>query len=332
MRELQARDEERRRLLDQIRGSLGPDVGEALIDPRVMNVLVNADGRLWLDTYERGMYDTGITLPPLQVEAALSVIASALGEEINARRPILEGELPDGSRIEGWVPLVSEAPAFSIRKHHPLIPFAEYLAQGIVDARQADGLRAAILARQNILIVGGAGSGKTTFASAVLDEMARLLPPSERFIILEDTRELRVSAVNRLALRTKRAATQWNRERPEEQSVTLNDLVRSALRTPIGRLIVGEVRGGAETAEMLEAWGTGHPGLATLHAPSPQAAFTRLEILVRKAGMHPDPYFLAQVVNVVVVISRTGPRSWRVTEVVKVAGYDAVEGYVFNQL
>src|SRR5919108_2406885 len=160
MKELAARAEEHRRLQDQIRESLGPDVGVALGNDAVMNIILNPDGRLWLDTYERGMFDAGVRIPPLQAEAALGVIASALGEEINARRPILEGELPDGSRIEAWMPPVSEAPAFSIRKHAPLIPFAEYLARGIVDARQADGLRAAILDRQNLLIIGGAGSGK----------------------------------------------------------------------------------------------------------------------------------------------------------------------------
>jgi Flp pilus assembly CpaF family ATPase len=327
MQELEARREERRRLQAQIEESFGP-AKPWLENLRVMNIMCNPDGHLWIDSYEEGMVDTGVRMSALQVEAALAVVASALDEEINARRPILEGELPDGSRIEAWVPPVSETPCFSIRKHAPLIPFGVYLQDGIVTAHQAEVLRHALTTRQNLLIIGLAGSGKTTFLSALLDEQRRLLPPSERFVVLEDTRELRLPGGNVLRLRTKRAPV----TAPAHQDVTLHELVKSALRTPIGRLIVGEVRGGPETLEMLEAWGTGHPGIATVHAADPHAAFTRLEGLVRRTGQTPDPFFLGQMVNLIVTIARVGRRSWRVTEIVHVEGYHAVEGYRCNQL
>jgi Flp pilus assembly CpaF family ATPase len=200
--------------------------------------------------------------------------------------------------------------------------------EGIVSAHQAGVLRETLLSSQNLLVIGAAGSGKTTFLSALIDEQLRLGHPSQRFVVLEDTRELRLPQGNVLRLRTKRAPL----FAPEHWDVTLHDLVKSALRTPIGRLIIGEVRGGPETVEMLEAWGTGHTGLAILHAASAQAAFTRLEALMRKAGVPPDPFFLGQIVNVIVTIARTGHRSWWVMEVAKVEGYRAAEGYLTTQL
>jgi len=176
-------------------------------------------------------------------------------------------------------------------------------------AHHAEALRQAVLDRENILVVGGTGSGKTTLANALLAEIART---GDRLVILEDTRELVSTARDAVQLRT------------QPGSVTLADLVRSTLRLRPDRIIIGEVRG-AEALDMLKAWNTGHPGgITTLHANSASSALTRLEQLVEEATTALPHALIGEAVDVIVFMSRaSGAR--RVEQALRITGFDGAE-------
>src|SRR5438874_8179822 len=146
--------------------------------------MLNPDGGLWVESQRNGMCDTGAQMGGAQAENLIGTVASMLGTVVHAGSPIVEGELPlDGHRFEGILPPVSTAPVFVIRKRPGAIyTLEDYVTAGIMEPWQADGLRHAIRARQNLVIAGGTASGKTTLANALLQEMAVLGDPTERFV------------------------------------------------------------------------------------------------------------------------------------------------------
>ena len=306
--------EQQQRLHEKLRRELGPVVLAALEDPDITEVMLNPDGCLWVESQRAGMRDTGRQLPAMQAENLIGTVAAMLGTVVNASAPIVEGELPlDGNRFEGILPPVSTAPVFVIRKRpSALYTLEDYVGAGILDAAQAAVLRAAVRERQNLLIAGGTTSGKTTLANALIAEMVRLGDPTERIVILEDTRELQCRARNAVQLHTGDVAD-------------LTRLTRVTMRLRPDRIIIGEVRGG-EALALLKAWNTGHPGgLTTVHANSAPAALMRLDTLIQEAGVPPQPRLVAESVDLVVFIART-PDGRRVRELAAVTGYDPATG------
>src|SRR5262249_4284142 len=173
---------QRARLEEKLQRELGEAVLGALIDPDVIEVMLNPDGQLWLETHRNGLVPTAHRIGRLHAENLLGTIAAILGTVVTSERPLLEGTLPDGSRFQGALPPISPAPSFVIRKRaQKVYSFGDYVASSIMEPWQAEVLRAAIVERQNIVIAGGTGSGKTTLANATLAEMALLGDPSERF-------------------------------------------------------------------------------------------------------------------------------------------------------
>ena len=321
--ELSLHDQLHVRLEEKLRRELGAAVLDALADPRIIEVMLNPDGRLWLDELGVGMRDTGTIVPAAQAENLLGTIAATLGSIVNAERPILEGELAlDGSRVCGLLSPVVRAPAFCIRKAASAVyTLDDYVRDGILDVAASFGvsdlldappyghaatLRHAIATRQNILVVGGTQSGKTTLTNGLLHELACSVGDEQRVVVLEETRELRCTVGNHVALRS-------------TDTIDLTRLVRTAMRLRPDRIIVGEVRG-AEALAMLKAWNTGHPGgIATVHANDAHAALIRLEQLVQEANVPAQPALIAEAVDLIVVIVRT-PTGRRITEVARVRG------------
>ena len=253
-----------------LRSAFGPAIAAALQEPQVIEVMVNPDGRLWLDRLDQGRIATETRLQWSEVERIIRLVASHIRLEVHERSPIVSAELPEtGERFEGLIPPVASAPCFSIRKPARIVHrLTDYISDGIINDHAASLLRELVQSRQNIIVVGGTSSGKTTLVNALL---AEVVESNERIVILEDTRELNCAAEDCVSLRTKPGV------------VTLSDLVRSTLRLRPDRIIVGEVRG-AEALDMLKAWNTGHPGgLATLHANSARGALYRLEQLIQEA-------------------------------------------------
>jgi P-type conjugative transfer ATPase TrbB len=311
---------QRARLEEKLKRELGPSILAALADPNVVEVMLNPDGRLWLDVLDYGMHDTGERIESAQAESLLGTVAMMLGTVVNAEHPILEGELPfDGSRIGGALPPVTSNPTFAIRKRATrLFTLADYVSSGALDPGHAEMLRTAIGNRENILIAGSTGSGKTTFANTLLHVVADEAGSSVRIVILEDTVELQCTAANRVELRT-------------NEFVSITQLLRTTMRLRPDRIIVGEVRG-AEALTLLKAWNTGHPGgISTIHANNCLAALTRLEQLVQEANVPPQPSLIADAVNIVVCIART-TNGRRVKEISLVLGWTAVGGYVLDQI
>ena len=296
-------------LSEKLRRELGPIVVDALTDPDVIEIMVNPGGEVWLERVSSGMQPTGVVLPESQIELAIGTVAALLDQVINKDYPRLQGELPlDGSRFQGMIPPVSR-PTFVIRKPARLLyRLPDYVEAGILEAWQAEAIRAAIAARRNLVIAGGTGSGKTTLANAVLDEIVRQSGPHERFVMIEDTQELRCAAANTVQLHTCEAAD-------------LRALVQATMRLRPDRIIIGEVRG-AEALELLKAWNTGHPGgVTTVHADTAASALVRLEMLIEEAGVQPNLRLIGSTVHLIVLIERWG-RGRRVTDLVRVEGWD----------
>jgi type IV secretion system protein TrbB len=286
-----------------------------LDDPAIVEVMLNPDGRLWIDRLAGGLADTGKRLSPQDGERIVRVVAHHVGAEVHPGSPRISAELPGhGERFEGLLPPIVAAPTFAIRKPAVAIfTLADYVKAGVVTAGQAEFLREAVARRRNILVAGGTSTGKTTLVNALLAEVT-----ADRVILIEDTRELKCSAPNRVELRTK------------DGVASLSDLVRSSLRLRPDRIPVGEVRGG-EALELLKAWGTGHPGgIGTIHAGSATGALHRFEQLIQEVVVTVPRALIAETINVIAVLAGRGT-SRRLVDLAVVEGVCGGDGYVLSQ-
>jgi P-type conjugative transfer ATPase TrbB len=282
-----------------LRQAMGPVLSAALADPRVVEVMVNPDGRIWIERAGEGRRFSGERMVPADAERVLRLVADHAGEVITRDRPTLSATLPGtGERFQGIYMPVAATPSFSIRKR-PTVIFTldDYVSGAIMTEGQAEVLRRAAADRANILVAGGTGTGKTTLANAIL-----ALPAfaEDRVILIEDTAELQCSALDQLALLTKRT----------DPPVTMTDLVRASLRLRPDRIVIGEVRDGS-ALDLLKAWNTGHPGgLATLHANSAEEALSRLEDLIGEVSQQVPCRAIGQAVDLIAFLKRTpGGRS-----------------------
>jgi type IV secretion system protein TrbB len=310
------RDVQTARLSEKLRRELGPVVLKALADPDVIEIILNPDGRIWVESHTAGMSQTDASMAPTQAENLIGTVAAALNAVANPQNPIIEGELPlTGSRFEGLLPPITPSPCFVIRKRASVLyTLDHYVKDNIVTRAQAIALRDAIAKRRNIVIAGGTGSGKTTLVNAMIHEMVSLGDQAERFVIIEDTLELQCAARNALQLHTTDAAD-------------MTRLVRATMRLRPDRIIIGEVRG-KEALALLKAWNTGHPGgVTTLHANSASGALLRLLSLVEEAGVPAQPQLIAEAVNLLAFMERTSITGRRLTELVHVEGYDQRTGF-----
>src|SRR5580704_12342887 len=310
-----------RRRDELLRRQLGPQLLAAMADPMITDILINEDGRVWFEAHGKGMFEAGFSMPASQVESLIGTVAAALGTVADADHPIVEGELQiDRIRFEGFVPPVVRRPCVAMRKPaQVLYALDDYVRGGIITEGQAGIFREAIDRRENIVIGGGTGSGKTTLGGALINEIGTRSDPNERYVIIEDTLEIQCRAQNVVQLHTAEAAD-------------LTRLVRATMRLRPDRIIIGEVRG-AEALGLLKAWATGHPGgVTTVHANSARAVLTWLSSLVREAGVPPQPELIAETIKLIAFIVRTASGGRRVTELVRVEGYDSREGFKLERL
>jgi type IV secretion system protein VirB11 len=305
---------------EKLRSEFGAVICNALDNPEVIEVMVNPDGRIWVDRLTRGMKNTKQRISHDRLTAALGTIAAMLGTEINKNSPVLEGELPlDGSRVEGILSPVTKAAALVIRKHSSAVfPLERYAEEKRIDQDSWVYLRDAILNRKNVLIAGGTGSGKTTFVNAVLDTLSKLCP-DDRLVILEDTPELQCGMENVLAMKT-----------DLRSGTTMQKLVKTSLRLRPDRIVVGEVRGG-EALDLLKSWNTGHPGgICTIHANSALSSLTRMEQLISEVSRTPMKELIGEAVDVVVFLCRIAKFGPMVTEILEVKGVNEKGAYEYE--
>ncbi|MVA22617.1 P-type conjugative transfer ATPase TrbB [Agrobacterium vitis] len=300
------------RSVRMLRTALGASIVRYLEDPAVVEVMLNPDGRLWVDRLKEGLADAGEVLSPEDGERIVRLVAHHVGAEVHASNPRVSAELPEtGERFEGLLPPVVTAAAFAIRKPAVAVfTLSDYIAAGIMTQAQADVLRIAVEKRKNILVAGGTSTGKTTLANALLAEVAKT---ADRVVLIEDTRELQCAAPNLVAMRTK------------DGVASLSDLVKSSLRLRPDRIPVGEVRG-AEALDLLKAWGTGHPGgIGTIHANTAIGALRRLEQLVQEVVITVPRALIADTIDLIAVLSGRGSAR-RLSEIALVDGIDPVTG------
>lgn len=304
-----------RRALSKLERELGPAIRACLGDPSVIEIMLNPDGRLWVERAGRDMEPIGV-MTASDAERLISTIAGNLGKIVTYEKPALECRLPGyGSRFAAMLPPGADGPMFTIRRHAgQVFSLSDYEAAGIMTAAQTEALRQAIRQRRNILVAGGTGSGKTTLAAALIGEVSRLTP-HHRLIIIEDTPEIQCEAENAVILRALE----------ESEALTMRRLVLRAMRHRPDRIILGEVRDGA-ALDLLKAWNTGHPGgIATIHAnhDTADAALIRLESLVGEAAVAPMQSVIAQAIDVIAVIAhdREHPAGRRLKALIKVGAY-----------
>ncbi len=297
-----------------LRTALGPAIAAFLEDPTIVEVMLNPDGRLWIDRLSDGLASTNLNISAADGERIVRLVAHHVGAEVHAGAPRVSAELPEtGERFEGLLPPVVAAPTFAIRKPAVAIfTLYDYATAGIMTAHQAEALCAAVTGRQNILVAGGTSTGKTTLTNALLAEVAKT---DDRVVLIEDTRELQCAAPNLVALRTK------------DGVATLSELVRSSLRLRPDRIPIGEVRG-AEALDLLKAWGTGHPGgIGTIHAGTALGALRRLEQLIQEAVVTVPRAMIAETINVIAVLAGRGAQR-RLVDLVAVHGLSEAGDYI----
>ncbi len=295
------------RLVRKLQDALGDQLCVALEDATVVEIMLNPDGRLFIERLGHGVTEAGV-MTPAAAEVVIGSVAHALQSEADDERPIISGELPiGGHRFEGLLPPIVSGPAFTIRRRASrLIPLDDYVTSKVMTEAQASAIRSAIDARMNIVISGGTGSGKTTLANAIIAEIVSAAP-DDRMVILEDTAEIQCAAENAVCLHT-------------SDTIDMARLLKSTMRLRPDRIIVGEVRDGAALT-LLKAWNTGHPGgVTTIHSNTAMSALRRLEQLTAEASQQPMQEVIGEAVDLVVSIERTG-KGRRVREVIHIEGY-----------
>lgn len=288
-----------------------------LRDPDVSDILLNGSGRTFIEKHGSLHEVPDFRIAEKSLQVAVRNIARALGDEVSAAQPLLDARLPDGSRVAAVLaPCSVSGTVLAIRKFQGKRYSAEELVRlETLTPQLAERLREAITSRQNILISGGTGTGKTT----LLNALAAFIPPQDRIVLLEDTSEIQIEAPNLVRLEARR-------EQTGIAAVTMRDLLRTTLRLRPDRILLGEVRGG-EAFDLLQALNTGHSGtLSTLHANSASQALVRFTTCVLQSGVE-LPYRalrsqMAEAINVVVHIERRQGRRF-VMQVLSVRGYDS---------
>src|SRR5579859_63472 len=302
--------ESQTRRTSALRSVLGPLL-VYLDDPAVVEIMLNADGIVWIEKLGRGVLRTPVAMLATDAERMLRLVASEVLVELNAQSPSLSAKLPHpwGARLQAAIPPIVDAPVFALRKPARIVfSLDDYVNEGILLPPQREALARAVRDRDNILIGAGTGSGKTTFANALVKVIAE--DTTDRVHIVEDTPELQCSAPNRLQVLVQPGVHSWR------------DAIMAAMRFRPDRILVGEVRDGS-ALELLKAWNTGHPGgIATIHANDTRAMLDRLCQLIEEV-VHPAPRALvAQSIQVCAHIQRdkTHPAGRRLSGLDRVSG------------
>ncbi len=318
-------------LLDEILG-YGP-IQPLLNDDTINEIMVNGPYKVYIERNGK-IEKTNITFRDNEhLMRIIDRILAPLGRRVDESCPYMDARLPDGSRVNVIIPPLSlVGPVLTIRKFAK-IPFTveKLIEIGTITPEAIEFLKACVIARLNIVISGGTGSGKTTF----LNVLSGFIPNDERIITIENAAELQLRQEHVVTLETRPPNIEGKGE------VTMRDLVINALRMRPDRIIVGEVRGG-EALDMLQAMNTGHDGsLTTLHANSPRDALSRLETMVLMAGIEIPVKAIRQQIasalDLIVHMERLRDGSRKVVQITEVQGMEGdtivlQDIFVFEQM
>lgn len=291
-------------------------IRDLIEDEDISEIMVNGGQRVFIERDGVLQEVPGVEIEERQLLTGLKIIARSLGDEISEEKPILDSRLPDGSRVAAVLPPCSvDGITLTIRKFDARhFTMADLVARGSVTKAAAELLQERIVQRQNILISGGTGTGKTT----LLGILVAAIPGDDRIVLIEDTAEIHAAKPHLVRFEARR-------EIPGLPAVAIRDLVRASLRHRPDRLIVGEIRG-EEAYDLLQALNTGHSGsLSTIHANTARQAITRLRSCILQAGLDiPHRALQTQIadsIQVIVHLERAAGRR-RISEIVELADYD----------
>ena len=298
------------------------DVLQELIeDETVTEIMVNGPDAIFVERGGRlGKWDKSFTSRE-KLEDVIQQIAGRCNRVINESMPIVDARLENGARVNAVIsPVALNGPILTIRRFPDTpITMDRLIALGSLTCECARFLKALVRARYSIVIGGGTGSGKTTFLGALSD----YIPEDERIITIEDNAELKIQGVENLV---RLEAKMANRE--GAVSVSIRDLIKTALRMRPDRIVVGEVRGG-EAVDMLQALNTGHEGsLSTAHANSARDMLSRLETMTLMGVDLPLEAIRRQIasgVDILIHLGRMRDKTRKVLEITEVCGYEKNE-------
>ncbi|RPI27752.1 MAG: FHA domain-containing protein [Acidobacteria bacterium] len=314
-----------RKDLNDIIFGLGP-LEDLMRIPNVTEIMVVSRDLIYIE--KKGLIEeSGRAF--ISDEITLSIIeriVSPLGRRIDRSQPLVDARLPDGSRVNAIIPpLALKGPCLTIRKFSK-DPFTidDLIGFGTLTLSAANFLRSCVLAKKNLIVSGGTGTGKTTF----LNVLSAFIPSQERIVTVEDSAELQLVQRHVVSLETKPANIEG------EGAYSIRDLVRNALRMRPDRIIVGECRG-AEALDMLQAMNTGHSGsMTTGHANSAHDILLRLETMVLMAVEMPVTAIRSQIasaLDLIVQLNRFPTGERRVTSVTEVVAFDEDKGEVITE-
>jgi pilus assembly protein CpaF len=305
-----------REIIDDVLGH-GP-IQRFLDDPEVTEVMVNRHDSIYVEKLGR-LHKTDAKFSSDEaLRRVIERIVSRVGRRIDESSPLVDARLADGSRVNAIIPpLAVNGPSLTIRKFgREALTVEKLIKFGSLSPEMAELLQACVLARMNIIVSGGTGTGKTT----LLNVLSSFIPEADRIVTIEDAVELQLQQEHVVRLESRPANTEGRGE------VSIRDLVRNSLRMRPDRIVIGEVRGG-ESLDMLQAMNTGHDGsISTVHANSPRDAVARLETLVLMSGMdlplRAIREQIASAVNLIVHITRLRDGSRRITHITEVQGME----------
>jgi pilus assembly protein CpaF len=317
-----------RHVFDQTVASLFAPVVPFLEGDEVSEIMINGHDEIFVEKNGKIHRTESEFASEHALMSALRNLSQFVGRELNARQPILEARLPDGSRVEAIIPPAAPCgPIVCIRRfRRQQLTLSRLVELGSVSREAASLLRLVMARRDNVIVAGGSGSGKTSLLNALIV----LAPEDERVVVIEDSRELRVGLPHVVHLEAQPADIRGHGR------VSIRDLFRATLRMRSDRIVIGEIRGG-EALDLIQAMTSGHRGcLSTVHATLPIDTLSRLETMALMSDVDVPLDVLrtqiASAIDTIVQVSRGANGLRSVTHITTVLAYDRNEGYRLTDL
>jgi pilus assembly protein CpaF len=289
-----------------------------LQDPSVSEVMINGPSEVYVERRGQLAKVEARFASAHELTAALRNVAQYVGRPFDELHPILEGHLPDGSRIEALMPPVAPGgPSVAIRRFSKGgLSAARLVELGALPADAAELLAALVACQKNVIVSGGTGTGKTS----LLNALSSFIPAGDRIVVIEDARELQLQHEHVVRLEARPADPRGL------GAISIRDLFRASLRMRPDRVVIGEIRG-AEALDLIQAMTSGHGGcMSTLHASYPTDALNRLETLALMAKVElPLSALRSQIasgVDVIVQLLRLKDGARKISHITEVSSVD----------
>ena len=294
-----------------------------LDDPTVSEVMINGPNQIYIERKGRLTLTQAQFASKEALVAALRNLAQYVGKHIDENRPILEGRLPDGSRVEAVLPPAApDGPCVAIRRFfRETLPVEKLISFGSFTPEAGEFLRTVVAVKENTVVAGGTGSGKTS----MLNALSGFITHEDRIVVIEDNREVQLQQPHVVQLEARPPDARGKGE------VSIRSLFKATLRMRPDRIVVGEIRSG-EALDLVQAMTSGHGGcMCTVHATYPTDTLNRLETMCLMSDIEiPLSALRAQLasaVDIIVQTARLRDGSRCVTHITEVCGYDPARGY-----